>query len=57
MTEAGDPSPPARADRLKVALLTREYPPEVASQSAIAPTTAPWEWNARHLRRPYRQSR
>ena len=35
MTVAGDPSAPARADRLKVALLTREYPPEVYGGAGV----------------------
>jgi starch synthase len=35
MTVAGDPPAPARADRLRVALLTREYPPEVYGGAGV----------------------
>src|SRR5580704_8797420 len=35
MTVAGGPPRPARADRLKVALLTREYPPEVYGGAGV----------------------
>ena len=35
MSLAGDPAAPARADRLKVALLTREYPPEVYGGAGV----------------------
>ena len=35
MTVAGGPPAPARADRLRVALLTREYPPEVYGGAGV----------------------
>ncbi len=35
MTVAGDPPAPARTDRLRVALLTREYPPEVYGGAGV----------------------
>ena len=35
MSVAGGPPAPARADRLRVALLTREYPPEVYGGAGV----------------------